>query len=87
MASLHPQHRAALESALIDPRTVGVSDSPEEFVVAVAVLDKKLLYWSDLEEGWELEAADGRGNIASRGCNQFDLRHLLHQVFGDPNAS
>jgi hypothetical protein len=87
MASLHPQHRVALESALIRPRAVGVSDSPGEFVVAVAVLDEKLLYWSDIEEGWELEVPDGRGNIASRGCNQFELQHVLHQVFGDPDAS
>ncbi|MEH2516688.1 hypothetical protein V1279_002261 [Bradyrhizobium sp. AZCC 1610] len=87
MASLHPQHQAALESALIRPRTVGVSDSPGEFVVAVAVLDEKLLYWSDIEEGWELEVPDGRGNIPSRGCNQFELRHVLYQVFGAPDAS
>jgi hypothetical protein len=87
MASLHPQHRVALESALIRPRIVGTSDSPGEFVVAVAVLDEKLLYWSDLEEGWELEAPDGRGNIPSRGCNQYELGHVLHQVFGAPTAS
>jgi len=86
MASLHPQHRVALESALIPPRTFGVSDSPGEFVVAVAVLDEKLLYWSDLEEGWELEAPDARGNIPTRGCNQYELRHVLHQVFGAPTA-
>jgi hypothetical protein len=61
--------------------------APGEFVVAVAVLDEKLLYWSDIEEGWELEAPDGRGNIASRGCNQFELRHVLYRVFGGPGAS
>ena len=87
MASLHPQHRAALERALILPRTVGLSDPPGEFVVAVAVLDEKLLYWSDIEEGWELEAPDGRGNIPFRGCYQFELRHVLYQVLGDPDAS
>ena len=86
MASLHPKHRAALERALIRPRTVGVTGAPGGFVVAVAVLDEKLLYWSDIE-GWELEAPDGRGNITSRDCNQFELRHVLYQVFGDPDAS
>ncbi|XSC47318.1 hypothetical protein ACF1BQ_018420 [Bradyrhizobium sp. RDT10] len=86
MASLHPQHRAALERALIRPRTVGLSDAPGEFVVAVAVLDEKLLYWSDIEEGWELAVPDGRGNIPSRGCNQYELRHVLYQVFGAPDA-
>jgi hypothetical protein len=87
MASLHPQHRAALERALIRPRTVGVSDAPGEFVVVVAVLDEKLLYWSHIEEGWELAVSDGCGNIPCRGCNQYELRHVLYQVFGAPDAS
>jgi hypothetical protein len=87
MQSLHCNHRTALERALIDPRLVGVNDPPQGFVVAVAVLDGKLLYWSDIEEGWELEAPDNRGNIASRGCNQFGLRHVLYRALGDPNAA
>ena len=87
MASLHPQHRAALERALIHPHAVSVSESPNGFVIAVAVFDGKLLYWSDVEEGWELEAPDETGNIASRGCNQFDLSHVLYQALGDPDAA
>jgi hypothetical protein len=38
-------------------------------------------------KGVELEAPDDRGNIASRGCNQFELRHLLYQVLGDPDTA
>jgi hypothetical protein len=87
MQSLHGKHRAALERALIDPRIVVVNDSPQGFIVAVAVLDGKLLYWSDIEEGWELETPGNRGNIASRGCNQYELRHVLYRALGDPNAA
>ena len=27
------------------------------------------------------------GNIASRGCNQYELRHVLYRALGDPNAA
>jgi hypothetical protein len=39
------------------------------------------------EQGWQLEAPDDRGNIASRGCNQFELRHLLYRALGAPDAA
>ena len=87
MESLHPEHRAALAKALIPARKVPVADCPGESVVAVASIQGKLLYWSDVEDGWELEAPGPSGKIESRGCNQFELEHITHQVFGDPNAA
>jgi hypothetical protein len=82
MELLPPAHRTALQRALIIPRKVFVRGMPGEFVIAVAAFGEKLLYWSDVEEGWELEAPDVQGNIARRGCNQFDLHHLLYQILG-----
>jgi hypothetical protein len=87
MASLHPRHRAALQRALITPRKVPVTEAPGGFVVAVAGFGGKLLYWSDIDEGWELEAPDARGDLAARGCNQFELRHVLYPALGDPDAA
>ncbi len=83
---LHPEHRAAIESARVAPRELPVADSPGEYVVAVAAFGDMLLYWSDVEEGWELERPDHEGGIGSRGCNQFELTHLMYQMLGDPNA-
>jgi hypothetical protein len=54
MSALHAPHKAALERALIAPRYLAVEDSPGESVVAVAAFGRELLYWSDVEEGWEL---------------------------------
>ncbi len=87
MASLHPKHRVALERARISPRKLPVSDSSGEYVVAIAALGDKVLYWSDVEEGWEIETPDSSGSIPSRGCNQFELRHVMYQVLGDPDAA
>ncbi len=43
-------------------------------------------YWSDVEEGWDLETPDQQGAILDRGSNQFDLKHIAWQLFGPPNA-
>jgi hypothetical protein len=84
--SLRPAHIDALERALIAPRKVPVEDSPGEYVVAVAAFGQALLYWSDVEEGWELAVPNQAGTIASRGCNQFELAHVLHQAIGPADA-
>ena len=84
--ALRPAHLEALELALIAPRKLPVDDSPGEFVVAVAAFGQALLYWSDVEEGWELAVPSQAGTIASRGCNQFELAHVLHKTIGPANA-
>jgi hypothetical protein len=87
MASLPRAHRQALENALILARKVPVADSPNEHVIAVASFGSKLLYWSDLEQGWEIEALDDRGRIGTRGSNQFELAQALWRELGDPKVS
>jgi hypothetical protein len=82
MSALHAPHKAALERALIAPRYLAVEDSPGESVVAVAAFGRELLYWSDVEEGWELAIPSEGGTIPTRGCNQFELGHVLHRALG-----
>jgi hypothetical protein len=57
-----------------------------ETVVVIAEIDGDILYYSDVEDGWELESPSQSGGVAFRGCNQFELGHLAHQRFGDPNS-
>jgi hypothetical protein len=87
MMALHPEHRTALMKALIPARRIPVADCPGESVVAVASVNGKLLYWSDVEGGWELEMPSPSGGIRSRGCNQFELGHIAYQAFGEPSAA
>src|SRR5690242_9882478 len=67
MAALPAVHRVALQSALIPPRRIPVDDCAGEFVVAIAEFDEGVLYWSDVEEGWEVVHLTVAGTIPTRG--------------------
>jgi hypothetical protein len=84
-ALLHKSHQQKLQQLVISPLSVPVLDSPGETVYAVARRGNFVLYWSDVEGGWEWELLDKSGALEHRGCNQFELSHITHQLFGDPN--
>lgn len=84
LRELHPRHHEQLSPCLIKPRMVPVDDTPGESVVVVAEIDGDILYWSDVEEGWELEPPSRSGGVSARGCNQFELSQIAYQRFGDP---
>ena len=86
VAELHPVHRQRFEAIRIAPRQVSVADSPGELIYVVAEHEGKLLYYSDIEDGWELETPNSSGGIDARGCNQFELTHIMYQTFGDPDV-
>ena len=86
MSKLHPHHRALFESIRVSPRPIPVESDPGQFVFVVGEHNGRVLYWSDIEEGWELEEPNVKGGINTRGCNQFELSHIMYQTFGDPNA-
>ena len=80
LRELHPRHQAELSPCLIKPRLVPVDEKPGETVVVVAEIDGDILYWSDIEEGWELETPSPSGGVPRRGCNQFELSHVTHHL-------
>ena len=86
MSKLHPRHRALFESIRVSTRPIPVEDDLGQFVYVVGEHKGRVLYWSDIEEGWELEEPNVKGGINARGCNQFELSHIMYQTFGDPNA-
>lgn len=87
LALLHPSHRVRFESIRVPLRSTPISNEPGGIVFVVAEHNGRLLYWSDVEGGWELEFPATNGGIGNRGCNQFELRHIVHQLFGEPDAS
>jgi hypothetical protein len=86
IAELAPGHRARFTAIAVPLRAVAVLDSPGESVFVVAEHADRIIYWSDIEEGWECEAPNGSGGIDHRGCNQFKLSHVAHQLFGEADA-
>ncbi|KRD46211.1 hypothetical protein ASE52_16115 [Acidovorax sp. Root275] len=86
LAAVHPLHRQKFDAIRITPRSVPVADTPGEFVYVVAEYQEQLLYYSDIEDGWELGVPNLRGGISSRGCNQLELSHVMHLIFGDPDS-
>lgn len=82
---LHHKHQQLIEDMLIVPIQIPVNQYPGETVWAVAEHGGKLLYWSDVEDGWELEALQANGGIQDRGCSQYELQHIMYQLFGNPD--
>ena len=54
-----------------------------EEVFVVAELPSGIIYYEDVEEGFELDRLGGDGAIPTQGCNQFELKHLLSQLSSD----
>lgn len=82
---LHPKHQRLVSEMRISPRQIPVAMCPGESVWAVAEHEGKFLYYSDVEEGWELATLNDDGGIEDRGCSQFELGHIAWQLFGDPS--
>lgn len=83
IAGLMASHRTRFEAIKVAPRLVPVLDSPGEYVYVVAEHEGKMIYWSDVEDGWEFIESNEAGGIDGRGCGQFELSHIACQLFGE----
>lgn len=84
--ALHPRHLERFSALRVAFRSVPVGSHPGESVVVVGEHGGRMIYWSDVEKGWALAAPGADGGIPERDANQHDLRHILGQLFGDPEA-
>ncbi|MEZ5704451.1 MAG: hypothetical protein R3E56_03380 [Burkholderiaceae bacterium] len=80
---LHPGHRKKFEEISVVPWQVEVTDRPGTFFWVVAEHEGQLLYYEDVEEGWEVEKRNETGGIDGRWANQFELKHVMFQLFGE----
>lgn len=51
-----------------------------ESALVVAHLPNGLIYFEDVEEGFEFAALGKDGALPDQGCSQFELRHVLTQL-------
>jgi len=77
IAQLTPNQRAWLTPRLVRAKQVPVASDPPHSVVVVAETAGTVLYWSDVEEGWEVDLLSPEGSIDQRSSNQFTLAQAL----------
>ncbi len=83
LAKCEPAQREAFGRYRIAPRaTPIVRYGNAEFVFAVAERGDEVLYYEDVEEGFNISRRDSRGTIANPGFEQWELRHALHHWLG-----
>lgn len=76
-----PEQRKLFEIHRVQPYQVPIHRfGNTESVFAVAQFSEGLLYYEDIEEGFELAALGEDGAIQEPGCNQYELTHVLHQL-------
>ena|SRR2546427_13168851 len=49
-------------------------------VFVVAELPSGVIYYEDVEGGFEFDRLGPDGAIPTQGCNQYELRHVLSQI-------
>ncbi len=76
---LSPEHKEAFEGVRIPLRKIPVVDTCET-VFAVADLGEGIVYYDDIEDGWEVGQLDESGNLQQRGASQFELFHILNRL-------
>lgn len=86
LASIHPAHRDRFESIRVPVRAMAIDSHPGERVLVVAEHEGAVIYWSDVEGGWERDLVTESGAIPTRGSSQLELGHLMWQLFGDPGS-
>jgi len=78
LTDCNPGQRILFETYCVQPRLALLERSGNrEPVVVVAQRGNEVIYWEDVEEGFEVSPIDSDGLILNPGCNQNDLRFAL----------
>jgi NADPH-dependent 7-cyano-7-deazaguanine reductase QueF-like protein len=78
LANCSREQVTLFEKYRVQPRLAPIVRSGNrESVVVVAQRGEEVIYWEDVEEGFEVSSVDSSGKILDPGCNQNDLRIAL----------
>ncbi len=72
-AAMFEQHRVPLRLAPIERY------GKDERVFVVAQRGKEVLYWEDVEEGFNTSPIDESGRILEHWCSQDELTHVMYR--------
>jgi len=54
-----------------------------ESVYVVAKHGGKIVFYEDVEEGFEITEIDGTGIIKNYGASQFELKHIIYKLMNE----
>lgn len=74
-----PEQRALFEGFRVPMRKASINrNGAVETVYIVAQKEESVIYYDDVEEGFNLSLLGPRGEIAVQGFEQWELRHALN---------
>ena len=81
LAELSPEQRAFFQSILVPLRAVPIVRWGElEKVFVVAEFKEVVVFYEDIEEGFEIATLNESGVISEYGSSQFKLLHVVNQL-------
>jgi len=81
LAECDAEGRALFQRIRLTPRKVIFDRGRfQENVFVVAQVDGKVLFFDDIEDGFEVGTPDADGVLRGVGLGQFELRHALAQL-------
>ena len=87
IAELPSDQRRRFGELRVSLRRVPIAGSdPPEFVFVVAEVGDRVIYYEDVEEGFEVSSINDNGEIPERGCNQLELTHVMYRLQADQEA-
>jgi hypothetical protein len=73
------EQKALFDRYAVEPYTAPiVRYGQSETVIVVARKDDEVIYWEDVEEGFNVSPIDKSGTILEHWCNQDELPHALN---------
>lgn len=81
LAQCSGEDRALFEQMRVPLRRISFDRGTfQEDVFVVAQAGTKLIYYDDIEDGFEVATPEADGVLRRVGCGQFELRHALAQI-------
>jgi hypothetical protein len=83
VARLSPVQLKQWQAIAVPLRSVPVASDPGQSVFVSAESHGRVVYFEDVEEGWNIAVLESNGTIADRGAEQDDLACVLSRLFQD----
>jgi len=85
---LTPEKREVFEHHRVPIRRVSIERSSAlEPVFVVLEAFGRVVFWDDVEEGFEWATLDDEGALCDYACGQYELSHILWQIAEDEKGS